>query len=61
MFTLPEDSPAGPAQRWVTPGQARALDAIPAGTPFTVPPVLFTKITEDDLAAYRERFGADSD
>ncbi|MBL1069052.1 methionine--tRNA ligase [Streptomyces sp. 7-21] len=61
VFTLPEDSPAGPAQRWVTPGQARALDAIPAGTPFTVPPVLFTKITEDDLAAYRERFGADSD
>ncbi|MGK5532250.1 methionine--tRNA ligase [Streptomyces sp. URMC 129] len=48
------ERPTGP---WVTPGEARALDAVPAGTPFTVPPVLFAKITEDDLAAYRERFG----
>ncbi|WP_059005944.1 methionine--tRNA ligase [Streptomyces specialis] len=46
-----------PVGRWVAPGEARALDAVPAGTPFTVPPVLFAKITEDDLAAYRERFG----
>ncbi len=37
--------------------QARALDSVPAGTPFTVPPVLFAKITEEDLAAFRERFG----
>ncbi|WP_326595289.1 methionine--tRNA ligase [Streptomyces sp. NBC_01803] len=47
----------GAAARWVAPEEARALDAVPAGTPFTVPPVLFAKITEDDLAAYRERFG----
>jgi methionyl-tRNA synthetase len=46
-----------PVAPWVAPGEARALDAVPAGTPFTVPPVLFAKITEDDLAAYRERFG----
>ncbi|MEU5050647.1 methionine--tRNA ligase [Streptomyces sp. NPDC021096] len=42
---------------WVTPDEAKSLSFIPAGTPFTVPPVLFAKITEDDLAAYRERFG----
>ncbi|MFD7965770.1 methionine--tRNA ligase [Streptomyces zaomyceticus] len=42
---------------WVTADRARALDAVPAGTAFTVPPVLFAKITEDDLESYRERFG----
>ncbi|WP_129843313.1 methionine--tRNA ligase [Streptomyces sp. RFCAC02] len=43
---------------WVSADEARALSSVPAGTPFTVPPVLFTKITEDDLETYRERFGA---
>ncbi|OON81012.1 methionine--tRNA ligase [Streptomyces tsukubensis] len=42
---------------WVTPERARSLDALPAGTTFTVPPVLFTKITAEDLEAYRVRFG----
>ncbi|GHG58788.1 methionine--tRNA ligase [Streptomyces griseocarneus] len=42
---------------WVTQDEARSLTFVPAGTPFTVPPVLFAKITEDDLAAYVERFG----
>ncbi|MFG2309066.1 methionine--tRNA ligase [Streptomyces sp. NPDC048566] len=42
---------------WVTPDEARALSSVPAGTPFTVPPVLFAKITDEDLEAYRERFG----
>ncbi|GAB3652697.1 methionine--tRNA ligase [Streptomyces sparsus] len=42
---------------WVDAEQARSLDAVPAGTPFTVPPVLFAKITEEDLESYRERFG----
>ncbi|KOU51438.1 methionine--tRNA ligase [Streptomyces sp. NPDC060334] len=51
-FTLAEDTAT-----WVTPEQARSLDAVPAGTPFTVPPVLFAKITEEDLDSYRERFG----
>ncbi|WP_392897671.1 methionine--tRNA ligase [Streptomyces sp. LN699] len=51
-FTLAEDTAT-----WVTPEQARSLDAVPAGTPFTVPPVLFAKITEEDLESYRERFG----
>ncbi|MEV6570786.1 methionine--tRNA ligase [Streptomyces sp. NPDC051577] len=51
-FTLAEDTAT-----WVTPEQARSLDAVAAGTPFTVPPVLFAKITEEDLDSYRERFG----
>ncbi|RSS63433.1 methionine--tRNA ligase [Streptomyces sp. WAC06614] len=42
---------------WVTPEQAAALDAVAAGTAFTVPPVLFAKITDEDLESYRERFG----
>ncbi|WP_405725996.1 methionine--tRNA ligase [Streptomyces sp. NBC_01537] len=55
-FALPGDTAA-----WVGPDEARALASVPAGTPFTVPPVLFAKITEDDLDSYRERFGGDPD
>ncbi|WP_328301713.1 methionine--tRNA ligase [Streptomyces sp. NBC_00435] len=51
-FTLADDTAT-----WITPEQAASLDAVPAGTPFTVPPVLFAKITEEDLESYRERFG----
>ncbi|MGW6710079.1 methionine--tRNA ligase [Streptomyces sp. NPDC054956] len=51
-FALTEDTAT-----WVTPEQAASLDAVPAGTPFTVPPVLFAKITEEDLESYRDRFG----
>jgi len=42
---------------WVTADEARALASVPAGTPFTVPPVLFAKLTDEDLEAYKERFG----
>ncbi len=48
----------GDTATWVTQDEAKSLTFVPAGTPFTVPPVLFAKITEDDLEAYRERFGA---
>ncbi|MFH7339140.1 methionine--tRNA ligase [Streptomyces sp. KHY 26] len=51
----------GDTARWVTAEQAKALDTVPAGTAFTVPPVLFTKITEEDLESYRERFGGSED
>ncbi|MFD5618167.1 methionine--tRNA ligase [Streptomyces yangpuensis] len=51
-FALADDTAT-----WVTPEQAKALDAVPAGTPFTVPPVLFARVTEEDLESYRERFG----
>ncbi|MFF5567866.1 methionine--tRNA ligase [Streptomyces sp. NPDC012623] len=53
-FTLAEDT-----AQWVTADEAKALAAVPAGTPFTVPPVLFAKITDEDLAAYKERFGGE--
>ncbi len=43
---------------WVTAEEARSLASVPAGTAFSVPPVLFAKITDDDLDAWRSRFGA---
>jgi methionyl-tRNA synthetase len=47
----------GDATTWVTPEAATSLDAVPAGTAFSVPPVLFAKITDEDLEGYRDRFG----
>ncbi|MFD4659952.1 methionine--tRNA ligase [Kitasatospora sp. NPDC058444] len=55
-FALPEDSPAA-TRDWISPQEARTLDLVPAGTAFTVPPVLFAKITDEDLAAWTARFG----
>ncbi|MBQ0847913.1 methionine--tRNA ligase [Streptomyces sp. BH-SS-21] len=51
-FALPNDTAT-----WVTQEEAKSLDSLPAGTPFTVPPVLFAKITDEDLETYKERFG----
>ncbi len=51
-FALAEDT-----RSWFTADQARALDSVPAGTAFTLPPVLFAKITDEDLEGYRARFG----
>ncbi|MDX3355004.1 methionine--tRNA ligase [Streptomyces sp. ME01-24h] len=53
-FALADDTAV-----WADPEEARALNAVPAGTAFTVPPVLFAKITEEDLESYRERFGGE--
>ncbi|WP_262059357.1 methionine--tRNA ligase [Streptomyces sp. STR69] len=53
-FQLKEDTAT-----WVSAEEARSLSAVPAGTPFTVPPVLFAKLTEEDLETYKERFGGD--
>ncbi|MFD0058711.1 methionine--tRNA ligase [Streptomyces sp. NPDC127168] len=53
-FSLEEDTAT-----WITPDEARALATVAAGTPFTVPPVLFAKLTDDDLDAYKERFGGE--
>ncbi|MEV0740883.1 methionine--tRNA ligase [Streptomyces sp. NPDC050549] len=44
---------------WVSSDEAKSLTTVPAGTPFTVPPVLFAKLTEEDLEMYKERFGGD--
>ncbi|MFJ7042064.1 methionine--tRNA ligase [Streptomyces sp. NPDC101112] len=54
-FALEDDTAT-----WVTPEQARSLTSVPAGTPFTVPPVLFAKLTDDDLDTYKERFGGEA-
>ncbi|MDT0317458.1 methionine--tRNA ligase [Streptomyces millisiae] len=51
------DAPEAAAAAWVSGEEARALSAIRAGTGFTVPPVLFAKITEEDLESFKERFG----
>jgi methionyl-tRNA synthetase len=48
----------GDAATWVTPEEATSLDAVPAGTSFSVPSVLFAKISDEDLEGFRERFGA---
>ncbi|MEU1401707.1 methionine--tRNA ligase [Streptomyces sp. NPDC005728] len=53
-FSLENDTAA-----WATPETAKALASVPAGTPFTVPPVLFAKLTDEDLETYKERFGGD--
>ncbi|OKH95556.1 methionine--tRNA ligase [Streptomyces uncialis] len=52
-FTLVDDTAA-----WVAPQEAAALTAVSAGVPFTVPPVLFAKITDEDLEGFRVRFGS---
>ncbi|MFF3612549.1 methionine--tRNA ligase [Streptomyces sp. NPDC002580] len=51
-FALADDTAV-----WVSADEARALSFLPSGTPFTVPPVLFAKITDEDLESYKERFG----
>ncbi|BAJ28816.1 MULTISPECIES: methionine--tRNA ligase [Kitasatospora] len=53
-FALADDT-----RTWVSADEARALALVPAGTGFTVPPVLFAKITDEDLAAWTERFGGE--
>ncbi|WP_031075335.1 methionine--tRNA ligase [Streptomyces sp. NRRL WC-3742] len=53
-FTLTDDTAT-----WVSPEEAQALDFVPAGTGFTVPPVLFAKITDEDLATWTTRFGGE--
>ncbi|MFB7495058.1 methionine--tRNA ligase [Streptomyces sp. NPDC056161] len=53
-FSLADDTAA-----WVTADEARSLTSVPTGTPFTVPPVLFAKLTDDDLETYKERFGGE--
>ncbi|MGV9757285.1 methionine--tRNA ligase [Streptomyces tricolor] len=53
-FSLADDTAS-----WVSRDAAKALTSVPAGTPFTVPPVLFAKLTDEDLAAYKERFGGE--
>lgn len=56
-FALPDTASDQERRTWVTADEAKSLSAVPAGTAFTVPPVLFAKLTDDDLETYKERFG----
>ncbi|MFF5496015.1 methionine--tRNA ligase [Streptomyces aquilus] len=51
-FALKDDTAT-----WISEAEAKSLTSVPAGTPFTVPPVLFAKLTDEDLETYKERFG----
>lgn len=51
------DDPAMSTVRWPESDAVRALDWLTAGTSFTVPDVLFRKVSDDNLSAWRERFG----
>ncbi|MEV7199892.1 methionine--tRNA ligase [Streptomyces griseoluteus] len=51
-FSLPDDTAS-----WITQEEARTLTTLRPGIPFTVPPVLFAKLTDEDLETYKERFG----
>ncbi|MET7676044.1 methionine--tRNA ligase [Streptomyces seoulensis] len=51
-FALPDDTAT-----WATPEEARTLTTLQPGIPFTVPPVLFAKLTDEDLETYKDRFG----
>ncbi|RZU30108.1 methionyl-tRNA synthetase [Streptomyces sp. BK022] len=51
-FALPDDTAT-----WITEAEARSLTTLAPGIPFTVPPVLFAKLTDEDLETYKERFG----
>jgi methionyl-tRNA synthetase len=46
---------------WPTDEEFRSLDSLKPGTAYTVPPVLFRKIADEDVIAWRERFGAPAD
>jgi methionyl-tRNA synthetase len=51
-FALPDDTAT-----WITTAEAKSLTTLTPGIPFTVPPVLFAKLTDEDLETYKDRFG----
>jgi methionyl-tRNA synthetase len=53
VFALDDDTAT-----WVSPEAAVSLDGVPPGASFSVPPVLFAKISDEDLEGFRDRFGA---
>ena len=49
----------GDERAWIGPEDAEAaLTALSPGSPLTVPPILFAKVADEDVAAWRLRFGA---
>ncbi len=53
IFGIDEDK----RRAWPTTDELRSLGWVGTGTKFEVPPVLFRKIADEDVAAWRERFG----
>ncbi len=51
--------PAPPLLPWPDGNLKDMLQRVPAGQAFTVPDVLFQKISDDQIAEWRDRFGAD--
>lgn len=47
--------------RWINIPVAEALQQLPGGHPYQIPPVLFQKITDEDVAAFESRFGGPRD
>ncbi|MFE3189889.1 methionine--tRNA ligase [Nocardia sp. NPDC059240] len=45
---------------WPDCADVESLAWLRAGTEFTVPPVLFTKVSDDQVASWREQFGSDN-
>ncbi len=46
---------------WPGDEAAPELRRLAPGAPFTVPEVLFRKVTDDEVASWRERFGGPDD
>ncbi|MFE7801306.1 methionine--tRNA ligase [Nocardia sp. NPDC057440] len=59
LWLAPEQDVSGIC--WPQASDVAALTWLDAGTRFTVPPVLFAKIPEDDVDRWRERFGAEDE
>jgi len=55
VFDLDENDPTS-ALRWPTVAATRTLDWVTPGRGFTVPPLLFRKLTDDDVTAWHHRF-----
>lgn len=56
------DLPEGQSlPRWPDPGERETMGWVSPGTRFQVPEVLFRKITDEDVAGWRVRFGAEPD
>ena len=53
IFDIDEDR----RRAWPATDELQSLGWVGTGTKFEVPPVLFRKITDDDVATWRERFG----
>ncbi|MET7299949.1 methionine--tRNA ligase [Embleya sp. NPDC005575] len=57
IFELDDDA----RRVWPVADELKQLDKVAAGIGFEVPPVLFRKIADEDVAIWRERFGAPSE